>query len=138
VAGGHPSVIPLGSTGAIPSDKAMTTVFRAKPLLLGASLFVLGATTLLVPTPGQASPWGGASGPGPNTVYDNDPSTWRPTKAQLAQRCSLGRLVGGLVGGGVGYASSRKDGRSWAIPLGALLGSQMGCNVGAGRGPVPW
>ncbi|MFN9630117.1 MAG: glycine zipper 2TM domain-containing protein [Cyanobacteriota bacterium] len=116
----------------------MTTLFPTKPLLLGARLVLLGATALLAPIPSQAYPWGGPIGPGPNTVYDNNPSNWQPTEAQLAQRCSLGRLVGGLVGGGVGYASSRKDGRSWAIPLGALLGSQMGCNVGAGRGPVPW
>lgn len=78
--------------------------------------------------------------PGPNdeTVYDSDPDAWALTEAQLNQRCNIGRLVGGLVGGGVGYATSRQDGRSWAVPLGALLGSQMGCNVGAGRGPVPW
>ncbi|MFN9661186.1 MAG: glycine zipper 2TM domain-containing protein, partial [Cyanobacteriota bacterium] len=58
--------------------------------------------------------------------------------APLARRCHLWRLVGGLIGGGVGYASSRKEGRSWAVPLGALLGSQVGCNLGAGRGPLPW
>jgi hypothetical protein len=75
---------------------------------------------------------------GDNTVYDNDPADWALSEAQMAQRCNMGRLVGGLIGGGVGYATSRKDGRSWAVPLGALLGSQMGCNVGNGRGPVPW
>jgi len=75
---------------------------------------------------------------GDNAVYDNDPADWALSEAQVAQRCNMGRLVGGLIGGGVGYATSRKDGRSWAVPLGALLGSQMGCNVGNGRGPVPW
>jgi len=75
---------------------------------------------------------------GDNTVYDNDPADWALSEAQMAQRCNMGRLVGGLIGGGVGYATSRKDGRSWAVPLGALLGSQMGCNGGNGRGPVPW
>jgi hypothetical protein len=60
------------------------------------------------------------------------------TEAELARRCNIGRLVGGLVGGGVGYAASRDDGRAWAVPLGALLGQQMGCSAGAGRGPVPW
>jgi hypothetical protein len=75
---------------------------------------------------------------GDSTVYDNDPAAWALSEAQMAQRCNMGRLVGGLIGGGVGYATSRKEGRSWAVPLGALLGSQMGCNVGHGRGPVPW
>lgn len=60
------------------------------------------------------------------------------TAEQMAQRCQTGRLVGGIVGGGLGYAMSRQDGRAWAVPLGALLGTQVGCNVSAGRGPVPW
>ncbi|MCF8132393.1 MAG: hypothetical protein K9J72_04635 [Synechococcus sp. Tobar2m-G35] len=50
------------------------------------------------------------------------------------QRCNTGRLLGGLAGGGIGYASSRGDGRTWAVPLGMLLGSQLGCNAaGSGR-----
>jgi hypothetical protein len=59
-------------------------------------------------------------------------------QAQTAQRCNVGRLVGGIVGGGLGYAMSRQDGRTWAVPLGALLGQQMGCNVGIQRAPLPW
>ena len=56
--------------------------------------------------------------------------------AQAAQRrCNIGRLIGGLAGGGLGYAASRQDGRAWAIPLGALLGSQVGCPVAQGQGP---
>ena len=55
---------------------------------------------------------------------------------QAAQRrCNIGRLIGGLAGGGLGYAASRQDGRAWAIPLGALLGSQVGCPVAQGQGP---
>jgi len=60
------------------------------------------------------------------------------TPEQQVQRCNLGRLIGGLGGGAAAYAMSRDDGRSWAIPLGALLGSQVGCNTAAGRGPLPW
>ena len=60
------------------------------------------------------------------------------TPEQQAQRCNTGRLIGGLGGGAVAYAMSRDDGRAWAIPLGALLGSQVGCNAAAGRGPLPW
>lgn len=65
------------------------------------------------------------------------PTTWEEAQA-LQQRCSIGRLVGGVIGGGIGYAASRDDGRTWAVPLGALLGSQVGCNAGQGRGPLPW
>lgn len=60
------------------------------------------------------------------------------TAEQMAARCQTGRLVGGLLGGGAGYAMSRQDGRSWAVPLGMLLGSQVGCNAAAGVGPRPW
>ncbi|MCP9773109.1 hypothetical protein KBY66_10800 [Synechococcus sp. Tobar12-5m-g] len=69
--------------------------------------------------------------------YQPAPSTWEEAQA-LQRRCSIGRLVGGVMGGGIGYAASRQDGRSWAVPLGALLGSQVGCNAGQGRDPLPW
>ena len=62
---------------------------------------------------------------------------WRQTRS-APERCNTGRLLGGLTGGAAAYALSRQDGRAWAIPLGALLGSQMGCSVATGRGPVPW
>ena len=62
---------------------------------------------------------------------------WRQVRS-TPERCNTGRLLGGLTGGAAAYALSRQDGRTWAIPLGALLGSQMGCSVATGRGPVPW
>ena len=72
-------------------------------------------------------------------------TTWRerqtralPVAQAPAVSCDTGRLLGGLTGGATAYALSRQDGRAWAIPLGALLGSQMGCSVATGRGPVPW
>ncbi len=74
--------------------------------------------------------------PGP---YAAGPYASQPlTPVQMAQRCNTGRLVGGLLGGVLGYGLSRQDGRAWAIPLGALLGSQVGCSAAAGRGPLPW
>jgi len=69
--------------------------------------------------------------PGPYATQPYSP-------VQLAQRCNTGRLLGGLLGGGLGYGLSRQDGRAWAVPLGALLGSQVGCSAAVGRGPLPW
>jgi len=46
--------------------------------------------------------------------------------------CSDGKIAGGLLGGGVGAALSRGDGRWWAIPLGAVLGSRIGCEIEGG------
>ncbi|MBM5790908.1 MAG: hypothetical protein FJ053_03955 [Cyanobacteria bacterium M_surface_10_m1_298] len=71
---------------------------------------------------------------GSDQVYREAPLT----AEQVAQRCNIGRLLGGLGGGAAAYAMSRDDGRAWAIPLGALLGSQMGCSTASGRGPLPW
>ena len=46
--------------------------------------------------------------------------------------CTDGKIAGGLVGGGIGAAISRGDGRWWAIPLGAVLGSRVGCEIEGG------
>ena len=46
--------------------------------------------------------------------------------------CSDGKIAGGLLGGGIGAALSRDDGRWWAIPLGAVLGSRIGCEMEGG------
>jgi len=71
-----------------------------------------------------------------------DPEPQQPPVAQApspeaqARRCNAGRLIGGLAGGGIAYMASRQDGRSWAVPLGTLLGTQMGCPLAQGRGPL--
>lgn len=132
----------------------MTTLPRLLPALLAPALVAgLGQPAKAYPQPVGVSPyertpnpW--AYGDSYSDGYGNDgygpaqsppPQAYQPlTPLQLAQRCNTGRLVGGLVGGGLGYAMSRQDGRAWAVPLGALLGTQVGCNVSAGRGPVPW
>ena len=46
--------------------------------------------------------------------------------------CSDRKIAGGLLGGGLGAALSRDDGRWWAIPLGAVLGSRIGCEIEGG------
>jgi hypothetical protein len=137
----------------------MTTFPRRLPALLAAPLLAsalasgLGQPAQAYPRPvGVApyertpNPW--AYGDSYSDGYGDDgygpaqplpPQARQPlTPLQLAQRCNTGRLVGGLVGGGLGYAVSRQDGRAWAVPLGALLGSQMGCSTAAGRGPALW
>ncbi len=46
--------------------------------------------------------------------------------------CTDGKIAGGIVGGGLGAAISQGDGRWWAIPLGAVLGSRIGCEIEGG------
>ena len=46
--------------------------------------------------------------------------------------CSDGKFAGALLGGGAGAALSRGDGRWWAIPLGAVIGSHIGCDIDGG------
>ena len=37
--------------------------------------------------------------------------------------CTDGKVAGAVLGGGLGAAMSKGDGRWWAIPLGAVVGS---------------
>ena len=46
--------------------------------------------------------------------------------------CVEGAVLGGILGGGAGAAASRGDGRWWAIPLGVVGGSMIGCQVDGG------
>ena len=46
--------------------------------------------------------------------------------------CTDGKIAGGILGGGLGAAISRGDGRWWAIPLGAVVGSHIGCDAAGG------
>ena len=46
--------------------------------------------------------------------------------------CTDGKIAGALLGGGAGAAMSRGDGRWWAIPLGAVVGSKLGCDIDGG------
>ena len=46
--------------------------------------------------------------------------------------CTDGKIAGALLGGGAGAAISREKGRWWAVPLGAVLGSKIGCDAAGG------
>ena len=46
--------------------------------------------------------------------------------------CTDGKIAGGLLGGGAAAALSRGDGRWWAIPLGVVVGSHIGCDADGG------
>ena len=46
--------------------------------------------------------------------------------------CTDGKIAGALLGGGAGAALSRGEGRWWAIPLGAVVGSAIGCDAAGG------
>jgi len=46
--------------------------------------------------------------------------------------CSQGTIAGGILGGGAAAAMSRGDGRWWAIPLGVVVGSHIGCDAAGG------
>ena len=46
--------------------------------------------------------------------------------------CTDGKVAGAVLGGGLGAAISRGEGRWWAIPLGAVIGSKIGCDAAGG------
>tara|TARA_B100000287_G_scaffold249224_1_gene234293 strand:+ start:653 stop:1045 length:393 start_codon:yes stop_codon:yes gene_type:complete len=46
--------------------------------------------------------------------------------------CTDGKVAGGILGGGLAAALSRGDGRWWAIPLGVVGGSVIGCDIDGG------
>ena len=58
--------------------------------------------------------------------------TRRETIEYDTNDCTDGKIAGGLLGGGAAAAMSRGDGRWWAIPLGVVVGSAIGCDVDGG------
>jgi len=63
-------------------------------------------------------PCGGSGGSKANNIKDDN--------------CTDGKIAGALLGGGIGGAVSRKQGRWWAVPLGAVTGAAIGCQVDGG------
>ena len=74
----------------------------------------------------------------PDVGWRRHPSSERPyyrrhiTVYEDTNDCSDGKIAGGLLGGGLGAAISQGDGRWWAIPLGAVVGSHIGCDLAGG------
>ena len=68
----------------------------------------------------------------------NEPDT--RTRRQVIEKvrkvddndCTDGKVAGAILGGGVGAALSRDEGRWWAIPLGVVTGSAIGCDIDGG------
>ena len=54
------------------------------------------------------------------------------TNNEVKDECTDGKIAGALLGGGLGGAISRKEGRWWAVPLGAVTGAAIGCQVDSG------
>ena len=76
--------------------------------------------------------------PGYVTSWEEDiqvPCERRKTTTTIQQDdndCTDGKVAGAVLGGGLGAAISRKEGRWWAIPLGAVVGSKIGCDAAGG------
>ena len=64
---------------------------------------------------------------------DSDPIIKRETVVEYDDNdCTDGKVAGAILGGGLGAAMSKGDGRWWAIPLGAVVGSKIGCDAAGG------
>lgn len=65
--------------------------------------------------------------------YRRTPSpTFQRTPSPDGNECSEGAILGGILGGGAAAAISQGDGRWWAIPLGIVSGSMIGCDIDGG------
>ena len=68
-----------------------------------------------------------------NDRYATDPVIKRETVVEYDDNdCTDGKVAGAVLGGGLGAAISRDDGRWWAIPIGAVIGSKIGCDAAGG------
>ena len=73
---------------------------------------------------------GTKSSPGYVRNYEVDVEI--PCGGAKDDECTDGKIAGALLGGGIGGAVSRKEGRWWAVPLGAVTGAAIGCQVDKG------
>ncbi len=78
---------------------------------------------------------GTKSNPGYVRNYEVDieiPCAGEKVQKYKEEECTDGKIAGALLGGGLGGAISRKEGRWWAVPLGAVTGAAIGCKVDGG------
>jgi|TARA_B100000035_G_C20714754_1_gene428579 uncharacterized protein YcfJ len=67
-----------------------------------------------------------------NNHYHHNTDPYPNVGTEDNNSCVEGSILGGILGGGAGAAMSRGDGRWWAIPLGIVSGSMVGCQVDGG------
>ena len=67
-----------------------------------------------------------------NDRYADPVIRWETVVEYDDNDCTDGKVAGAVLGGGLGAAISRDDGRWWAIPLGAVIGSKIGCDAAGG------
>ena len=70
---------------------------------------------------------GTKSSPGYVKSYEVDVEI--PCGGDKKDECTDGKIAGALLGGGLGGAISRKEGRWFAVPLGAVTGAAIGNKV---------
>ena len=64
--------------------------------------------------------------------YDPYAPDYRPTGPVDDNSCIEGSIIGGILGGAAVAAGSRGPDMAWAIPLGVVGGSLVGCQIDGG------
>ena len=117
-----PAIAAYSLPGGVEQQKCFKRIYREK--------YVPGTRK----NPGYVHSWtekvevpcySGPSRPVPDSVR-------RPAPQADDNSCIEGSVLGGILGAGAGAALSRNDGRLWAIPLGIVGGSLVGCQVDGG------
>ena len=72
-----------------------------------------------------------ASPHNPYIFDEHDPPNYQPTNVD-DNSCVEGAVLGGILGGAAVAAGSRGPDMAWAIPLGVVGGSLVGCQIDGG------
>ena len=62
----------------------------------------------------------------------HNPPNYHPTRPVDDNSCIEGSIIGGILGGAAVAAGSRGPDMAWAIPLGVVGGSLVGCQIDGG------